>query len=118
MIEVYGTTFARVDEIKRGMLVRLLAGFHVVSMRIALRITAFVSGSTMVRRSRLDRRDSLKWRGEAPEMERYVIRAKTVLHDFRGSHDALGPNAVTVSDGILYGVTANGGSGQSRSLFK
>lgn len=30
MIEVYGTTFARVDEIKRGMLVRQLAGFHVV----------------------------------------------------------------------------------------
>jgi hypothetical protein len=30
MIEVYGTTFARVEEIKRGMLVRRLAGFHVV----------------------------------------------------------------------------------------
>jgi hypothetical protein len=30
MIEVYGTTFARVSEIKRGMLVRRLAGFHVV----------------------------------------------------------------------------------------
>jgi hypothetical protein len=30
MIEVYGTTFARVGEIKRGMLVRRLAGFHVV----------------------------------------------------------------------------------------
>ena len=30
MIEVYGTTFARVDEIERGMLVRWLAGFHVV----------------------------------------------------------------------------------------
>ena len=30
MIEVYGTTFARVGEIKRGMLVRRLAGFQVV----------------------------------------------------------------------------------------
>jgi hypothetical protein len=30
MVEVYGTTFARVEEIKRGMLVRRLAGFHVV----------------------------------------------------------------------------------------
>jgi hypothetical protein len=30
MIEVYGTTFARVGEIKRGMLVRRLASFHVV----------------------------------------------------------------------------------------
>ena len=30
MIEVYGTTFARVGEIKRGMLVRRLAGFYVV----------------------------------------------------------------------------------------
>ena len=30
MIKVYGTTFARVGEIKRGMLVRRLAGFHVV----------------------------------------------------------------------------------------
>ncbi|HVR45236.1 MAG TPA: hypothetical protein VMT95_01150 [Candidatus Binatia bacterium] len=30
MIEVYGTTFARVKEIKRGMLVRRLAGFRVV----------------------------------------------------------------------------------------
>lgn len=30
MIEVYGTTFARVDEVKRGMLVRRLAGFHVI----------------------------------------------------------------------------------------
>lgn len=31
MIEVYGTSFARVTEIKRGMLVRRLAGFHVVA---------------------------------------------------------------------------------------
>jgi hypothetical protein len=30
MIEVYGTTFARVTEVTRGMLVRRLAGFHVV----------------------------------------------------------------------------------------
>jgi hypothetical protein len=30
VIEVYGTTFARVTEVKRGMLVRRLAGFHVV----------------------------------------------------------------------------------------
>lgn len=30
MIEVYDTTFACVGEIKRGMLVRRLAGFHVV----------------------------------------------------------------------------------------
>jgi hypothetical protein len=30
MIEVYGTTFAHIEEIKRGMLVRRLAGFHVV----------------------------------------------------------------------------------------
>lgn len=30
MIAVYGTTFAHVIEIKRGMLVRRLAGFHVV----------------------------------------------------------------------------------------
>jgi hypothetical protein len=30
VIEVYGTTFARVEEIKRGMLVRRLADFHVV----------------------------------------------------------------------------------------
>jgi hypothetical protein len=30
MIEVYGTTFARVAEIKRGMLVRRLASFQVV----------------------------------------------------------------------------------------
>jgi hypothetical protein len=30
MISVYGTTFARVSEIARGMLVRRLAGFHVV----------------------------------------------------------------------------------------
>jgi hypothetical protein len=30
MMEVYGTTFARVTEVKRGMLVRRLAGFHVV----------------------------------------------------------------------------------------
>jgi hypothetical protein len=30
MIEVYGTTFARVGEIKHGMLARRLAGFHVV----------------------------------------------------------------------------------------
>jgi hypothetical protein len=30
MIEVYGTTFARVTELKRGMLVRRLAGFYVV----------------------------------------------------------------------------------------
>jgi hypothetical protein len=30
VIEVYGTTFARVEEIKRGMLVRRLAGFQVV----------------------------------------------------------------------------------------
>jgi hypothetical protein len=30
MIEVYGTTFARITEIRRGMLVRRLAGFHVV----------------------------------------------------------------------------------------
>jgi hypothetical protein len=29
MIEIYGTTFARATEIKRGMLVRWLAGFHV-----------------------------------------------------------------------------------------
>jgi transposase len=29
MIEVYGTTFACVGEIKRGMLMRRLAGFHV-----------------------------------------------------------------------------------------
>ncbi|HVR45279.1 MAG TPA: hypothetical protein VMT95_01370 [Candidatus Binatia bacterium] len=30
MIEVYGTTFAHIEELKRGMLVRRLAGFHVV----------------------------------------------------------------------------------------
>jgi hypothetical protein len=30
MIEVYGTTFARITEIKRGMLVRRLAAFHAV----------------------------------------------------------------------------------------
>jgi hypothetical protein len=30
MIEVYGTTFACGGEVKRGMLVRRLAGFHVV----------------------------------------------------------------------------------------
>ena len=30
MIEVYGTTYACVGEVKRGMLVRRLAGFHVV----------------------------------------------------------------------------------------
>jgi hypothetical protein len=30
MIEVYGTSFARVTEIKRGMLVRRLAAFQVV----------------------------------------------------------------------------------------
>jgi hypothetical protein len=30
MIEVYATRFACVDEIKRGMLVRRLAGFHIV----------------------------------------------------------------------------------------
>jgi hypothetical protein len=30
MISVYGTTFAHVSEIARGMLVRRLAGFHVV----------------------------------------------------------------------------------------
>lgn len=30
MIEVYGTTFARITEIKRGMLVRRLAAFHIV----------------------------------------------------------------------------------------
>lgn len=30
MISVYGTTFAHVSEISRGMLVRRLAGFHVV----------------------------------------------------------------------------------------
>jgi hypothetical protein len=30
MIEVYGTTLARITEIRRGMLVRRLAGFHVV----------------------------------------------------------------------------------------
>ena len=30
MIPVYGTTFAQVSEITRGMLVRRLAGFHVV----------------------------------------------------------------------------------------
>jgi hypothetical protein len=30
MIEVYGTTFAHIAEIKRGMLVRRLAAFHVV----------------------------------------------------------------------------------------
>jgi hypothetical protein len=30
MIEVYGTTFACVGEIRRGMLVRRLASFHVV----------------------------------------------------------------------------------------
>ncbi len=30
MIEVYGSTFARVTEIKRGVLVRWLVGFHVV----------------------------------------------------------------------------------------
>ena len=30
MISVYGTTFAQVSEITRGMLVRRLAGFHVV----------------------------------------------------------------------------------------
>jgi hypothetical protein len=30
MIEIYGTTFARAKEIERGMLVRRLAGFHVI----------------------------------------------------------------------------------------
>lgn len=30
MIEIYGTTFARVAEVRRGMLVRRLAGFQVV----------------------------------------------------------------------------------------
>ncbi len=30
MIEVYGTTLACIREIKRGMLVRRFAGFHVV----------------------------------------------------------------------------------------
>ena len=30
MISVYGTTFAHVSEIARGMLARRLAGFHVV----------------------------------------------------------------------------------------
>lgn len=30
MIEVYGTSLARITEIKPGMLVRRLAGFHVV----------------------------------------------------------------------------------------
>jgi hypothetical protein len=30
VIEVYGTTFAGIREIKRGMLVRRLVGFHVV----------------------------------------------------------------------------------------
>ena len=30
MIEVYGTTFARITEINRGMLVRRLGAFHVV----------------------------------------------------------------------------------------
>lgn len=30
MIEVCGTTLAHIGEIKRGMLVRRLAGFHVV----------------------------------------------------------------------------------------
>lgn len=30
MIEIYGTTFGRITEIRRGMLVRRLTGFHVV----------------------------------------------------------------------------------------
>ena len=30
MIEVYGTTLACIREVRRGMLVRRLAGFHVV----------------------------------------------------------------------------------------
>lgn len=30
MISVYGTTFAQVSEIERGMLVRRLAGFRIV----------------------------------------------------------------------------------------
>jgi len=30
MIEIYGITFARATEIERGMLVRRLAGFHVI----------------------------------------------------------------------------------------
>ena len=30
MVEIYGTTLAGITEIKRGMLVRRLAGFHVV----------------------------------------------------------------------------------------
>jgi hypothetical protein len=30
MIEVHGTTFARITEIKRGMLLRRLAAFHAV----------------------------------------------------------------------------------------
>lgn len=30
MIEVYGTTLACIREIRRGMIVRRLAGFHVV----------------------------------------------------------------------------------------
>lgn len=30
MIEVYGTTLAGITEIKRGMLVRRLASFHIV----------------------------------------------------------------------------------------
>jgi len=30
MVEIYGTTLAGITEIKRGMLVRRLAGFHIV----------------------------------------------------------------------------------------
>ena len=64
MIEIYGTIFARATEIERGMLVRRLAGFHVIvdvgsteddAVRLWLE-----DGSTI----RLGRAVSSKWHSE------------------------------------------------------
>ena len=51
MIEVYGTTLPSIREIKRAMLVRRLAGFHVVADVRTIELDAirlwFADGSTI-----------------------------------------------------------------------
>jgi hypothetical protein len=64
MIEVYGTTIARVEEVKRGMLVPRFAGFRVVVDVCSIEESGIRlwldDGATIT----LGSRDLLKWRDE------------------------------------------------------
>lgn len=65
MIEIYGTIFARAAEIERGMLIRRLAGFHViVDVGSTENDAVRLSGLRTAARLRLGRAVSSKWHSE------------------------------------------------------